>query len=152
ITESLEALLGLRINMRPFYHLAKADSRLRKLVSRFMGLKPPRFPSVFEAIVNGIACQQLSLHVGLTLLNRITAQAGVPFDTSSEIRHAFPRAQDISGLPMKVLRRLGFSTNKGIALKQLSKAIVTADFDSQGLAQLGNEQAMEHLLTLRGVG
>ena len=31
-------------------------------------MRPPRFPSVFEALVNGVACQQLSLQAGLTLL------------------------------------------------------------------------------------
>jgi DNA-3-methyladenine glycosylase II len=152
ITKSLEILLGLRINMRPFYRVAKADTRLRKLVSRFMGLKPPRFPSVFEAIVNGIGCQQLSLHVGLTLLNRLTERAGAPFAGPSETHHAFPRAQDISQLSMRALRRFGFSTNKGIALKRLSKETVSGHFDPEGLGQLGNEQAIERLLTLRGVG
>jgi DNA-3-methyladenine glycosylase II len=116
------------------------------------GLKPPRFPSVFEAIVNGISCQQLSLHVGLTLLNRLTVRTGLPFSGPSETRHAFPRAQDISELSMTAVRRFGFSTNKGIALKQLSKEMVSGHFDSESLAQLGNEQAMERLLTLRGVG
>jgi DNA-3-methyladenine glycosylase II len=152
ITQSLEVLLGLRQNMRPFYRLAKADRRLSKLTSRFMGLKPPRFPSVFEAIVNGIACQQLSLHVGLTLLNRLTMRAGVPFASPSGTRHAFPRAQDISELSVRALRQLGFSTNKGIALRQLSKDVVSGQFDSEGLAHLRDEQAMERLLTLRGVG
>jgi len=152
ITQSLELLLGLRVNMRPFYRLAKADRCLSKLTGRLMGLKPPRFPSIFEAIVNGIACQQLSLHVGLTLLNRLTMRAGVPFASPSGTRHAFPRAQDISELSVRALRRLGFSTNKGIALRQLSKHVVSGQFDVEGLAHLRDEQAMESLLALRGVG
>jgi DNA-3-methyladenine glycosylase II len=152
IAKSLEALLGLRVDMRPFYRLAKADMRLGRLVSRFMGLRPPRFLSVFEGIVNGIACQQLSLHVGLTLLSRLTVRAGVPFNSPSETRHAFPRAEDISELSIPALRRLGFSTNKGIALKQLSKEIIRGHVDFEDLSQLGNEEAVERLLTVRGVG
>jgi hypothetical protein len=38
----------------------------------------PAFPTVFEARVNGIACQQLSLSVGIHLLNRLTAAHGRP--------------------------------------------------------------------------
>jgi DNA-3-methyladenine glycosylase II len=57
ITKRLEGLLGLRIDLTPFYRLAKSDPRLGKLAARFIGLKPPRFPSVFEGIANGIACQ-----------------------------------------------------------------------------------------------
>jgi DNA-3-methyladenine glycosylase II len=152
ISEMLELLLGLRVNMRPFYRLAKADPHLNELATHFMGLKPPRFLSVFEAIVNGIACQQLSLHVGLTLLNRLADQAGVPFGSADETRHAFPRAQDVANCSMRTLRHLGFSTNKGIALKQLSKEVVTGHFDPESLTQLENEEAIERLLLLKGVG
>lgn len=152
ITRELEILLGLRVNLRRFYRLAKSDPRLNKLSMRFMGLKPPRFPSVFEGIANGIACQQLSLHVGLILLNRLTEKTGLPFETPSVTRYAFPRAHDVLECPMRTLRRLGFSTNKAKALRQLSTDVVHGHFDLEGLAQLGNEQAMEHLLTVRGIG
>ena len=54
--------------------LAEADARLGVLARRFRGMKPPRFATVFEAIVNGFACQQLSLEVGLELLNRLAAK------------------------------------------------------------------------------
>ena len=37
---------------------------LRELALRFRGMRPPCFPSVFEAVVNAIACQQLSLDGG----------------------------------------------------------------------------------------
>jgi hypothetical protein len=41
------------------------------LAMRFRGLKPPRFATVFEGLVNGITCQQLSLTVGIIFLNRL---------------------------------------------------------------------------------
>jgi DNA-3-methyladenine glycosylase II len=53
---------------------------------------------------------------------------------------------------MASLRRLGFSTNKGIAIKQVAKDILKGEFDSEGLPNLTNQQAMERLLMLRGVG
>ena len=40
------------------------DPRLSALVVRFRGMRPPRFPTIFEALMNGIACQQLSLRPG----------------------------------------------------------------------------------------
>src|SRR5438067_1685464 len=56
---ALERLLGLRIDLSAFYEVASKRPRMRELASRFRGLKPPRFPTVWEGIVNGIACQQL---------------------------------------------------------------------------------------------
>jgi DNA-3-methyladenine glycosylase II len=60
---ALERLLGLQIDPSAFYELASKQRRMHELASRFRGLKPPRFPSVWEGVVNGIACQQLSLTV-----------------------------------------------------------------------------------------
>ena len=50
--------------------------QIRSLVRRFIDFRPPRFPSLFEAIVNAIACQQLSLTVGIILLNRLARTFG----------------------------------------------------------------------------
>jgi DNA-3-methyladenine glycosylase II len=152
IVVALEKLLGLHVNMKSFYRFAKTVPRLNALAQRFMGLKPPRFPSVFEAIVNGIACQQLSLHVGLTLLNRLTERAGLRFTTATDTRFSFPTAESLEQLPMRTFRQLGFSTTKGLAVKNLSSATLSGEFDPEGLTRLGNEEAVTRLLELRGVG
>jgi DNA-3-methyladenine glycosylase II len=138
--------------MKSFFRFATTVPRLNALAQRFMGLKPPRFPSVFEGIVNGIACQQLSLHVGLTLLNRLSERAGLPFTTSIDTRFAFPTAENLNQLPMRTFRQLGFSANKGLAMKALSAALLNGTFDPEGLTRLRNEQAVTFLMKLRGVG
>ena len=73
---ALDRLLGLTVDLSPFAAMAAPDPVLGPLAERMRGLKPPRFPTVFEALVNGVACQQLSLAVGIHLLNRLTADAG----------------------------------------------------------------------------
>ena len=42
---TLERLLGLRIDLTDWYHMAEDDERLRPLAERFRGMKPPRFPT-----------------------------------------------------------------------------------------------------------
>src|SRR5690349_5948991 len=54
VTAALERLLGLRQDLHEFYACAAHDSRLNGLARRFSGLKPPRLPTVFEALLNGI--------------------------------------------------------------------------------------------------
>ena len=75
----VDRLLGLDIDLSEWYRVAHRDRRLAELAHRFRGLKPPRFPTVFEALVNAFACQQLSLVVGLELLNRLAAVSNVRF-------------------------------------------------------------------------
>jgi DNA-3-methyladenine glycosylase II len=152
IIDAVQKLLGVRVNMTAFYRFAKKDAQLHELCRRFLGLKPPRFPSVFEGVVNGIACQQLSLHVGLTLLNRVAASVGIPFETTSGTRFAFPSPKDLDRLSIRAFRQLGFSSNKGLALKRLAAEVLRGTFDPAKLAHLENRQAVERLLQLRGVG
>ncbi|MDF0675205.1 MAG: hypothetical protein P0120_12835 [Nitrospira sp.] len=92
VTAALDRLLGLRVDLRKLYRLASQETKLHQLARRFLGMKPPRFPNVFEALVNAIACQQLSLTVGIALLNRLTERYGL--GSSSEGR-AFPRPDDL---------------------------------------------------------
>ena len=86
----LERMLGARKDLKPFYKLATCDPRLQPLVEEFRGLKPPQFPTVFEAVANGIACQQLSLLVGILLLSRLARGTGVMSANAMDAAHAFP--------------------------------------------------------------
>ena len=86
----VDRLLGLRIDLTDWYRMAAGDARLRPLADTFRGMKPPRFPTMFEALVNAFACQQLSLEVGLELLNRLATISSARFGTRRDARYAFP--------------------------------------------------------------
>lgn len=140
--------LGTNIDLQPFYALAARDRRLAPLVARYRGLKPPRFPTVFECLVNGIACQQISLSVGITLLNRLTERFGAEGGDGP----AFPSPGQLSGREAGELRALGFSGQKARALLELAGAVSEGRIDLESLELLDNVTALRQLLTLRGVG
>ena len=71
--DMLRHTLGLEVDLGDFYRRAARDPNLQGLSERFRGLKPPRFPSLFECLANAIACQQLTVTVGIELLNRLAA-------------------------------------------------------------------------------
>ncbi|MCC2641964.1 MAG: HhH-GPD family protein [Nitrospira sp.] len=149
VSAVLARLLGTQRDLRPFYEFAASDQRLNRLAQRFIGLKPPRFPTLFEALVNGISCQQLSLTVGITVMNRLAAHCGLAFDPES---HAFPRPEDLARMDLTELRTLGYSRQKGQALIEMSQAIAGGRLDLEPIESLGDESAMDRLLKLRGVG
>ncbi len=144
----VERMLGLNVDLRKFYRLAKNDEKLSALTSRFLGLKPPRFPSVFEAIVNGIACQQLSLHVGLILLNRLATKCGLAIENS---QHSFPRPECLKHLSPAQFRKLGFSHSKALAIKNLAR-VYDHSLKPDRLEELNDDKALVRLEQLRGVG
>jgi DNA-3-methyladenine glycosylase II len=152
IISALDRLLGRQIDLLPFYSLAARDSRLNHLAQRFYGLKPPQFPTVFETIANGIACQQLSLAVGITLLNRLSEALGPPFQGPDEIQYSFPTPEQIASAKMAKVKQLGFSSNKARALIELASAIAKGHMDLEQLRFVDDREAIERLLEIRGVG
>jgi DNA-3-methyladenine glycosylase II len=145
-------MFGMRLDLSGFYTLAGQDPDLSRLAGKFPGLKPPRFPTAFEAAVNGIACQQLSLNVGILILNRLSRACAPSLETSTGLRHAFPRPQDCLKLSVADLRELGFSTKKAGFLLGLANAIVAGELDLEGLAALKRQEAIERLTRLKGIG
>jgi DNA-3-methyladenine glycosylase II len=149
---SLERMLGVHEDLEPFYRLAAGDRKLQPLVEEFRGLKPPRFPTIFEAVANGIACQQLSLLVGILLLSRLAAEIGVVAASAKDVQYAFPGPTDFSSETIDSLKTLGFSANKSRALLEASSAIRDHRLLLESLGRLDNHGALEELLKLRGVG
>ena len=108
----VDRLLGLRIDLTDWYHMAAGDARLRPLADKFRGMKPPRFPTMFEAVVNAFACQQLSLEVGLELLNRLATISSARFGTLRDVRYAFPAPETWRGCGRRSTERLGSAVRR----------------------------------------
>ncbi|MEO8224777.1 MAG: DNA-3-methyladenine glycosylase 2 family protein [Gammaproteobacteria bacterium] len=148
----VEDLLGPRIDLDGWYRMSGRDPRLRALAGQFKGVKPPRFPTVFEALVNGFACQQLSLVVGLELLNRLATLCATRRGRRGRVAYAFPTPHDVVQLPPAQYQAIGFSRQKVRALLALARDIEQGNVSVEGLAHEDDPTARARLLALRGVG
>jgi DNA-3-methyladenine glycosylase II len=153
LTATLRRLLGLDADLDDFYRCVADDSNLGPLADRFRGLKPPRFPTMFECVANAIACQQLTLTVGITLLNRLAESSGPSVASLPGATHyAFPDPGDLGLGTAAGLRELGFSTRKGVALIELARHIASGELDLESMQQLDDDAASAFLQHLGGVG
>jgi DNA-3-methyladenine glycosylase II len=150
--ESVEKCLSIKTDLSRFYQFASKDEKLNFLADRFCGLKPPRFPTVFEAFVNGVACQQISLNLGIILLNRLVSTYGKSIQWKDTVSYAFPSPEDLSKLKTEDFRKLGFSHQKGRAIIELTQAIVAGQVDLEQIKILNDDEALEQLFQLRGIG
>jgi DNA-3-methyladenine glycosylase II len=153
ITAALGRLLGLDIDLGDFYRRARQDPHLGPLAERYRGLKPPRFPTIFEGLANAIACQQLTLTVGIVLLNRLAESYGptgpgqppsrqprLPRRRRPQLRHARRPPASWSEHPQgRVPPRAGQRCRCG-------------DVDLAALITVDNDSASASLQQLRGVG
>ncbi len=152
IVETLERLLGLRINLDNFHAMAKRVPMLQDLTRRFYGFKPPRYPSLFEALANAICCQQITLTQGITMLNRLAEAWGERAVSYGAALHAFPRPAVLAKIDPESLRELGFSATKARSLVEAAEAFASGAFDADRLSTLDDASVVETLTRLRGVG
>ncbi|RUR22699.1 DNA-3-methyladenine glycosylase family protein [Legionella qingyii] len=152
IIEELEIILGLKRNLHDFYQITQQDPQLNPLVCQFMGLKPPRFPSIFEALVNAISCQQISLDAGLQIQNRLTEFLSIRLKEKEQVLYAFPQADAVANCTVSELKKIGYSTHKSETLIRLAAAIVDDKSSFSSLKNKSNDEVINFLCRFKGVG
>jgi DNA-3-methyladenine glycosylase II len=148
----LERMLGLRADLAGFYQVADRDAQLRRLALRFRGMRPPCFPTVFEAVVNAVACQQLSLNVGIHLLNRLARRFGPAVPGAQGDRYGFPMPGRLAAEDPAELQALGFSGAKAHTITGIAAKVTAGDLDLEALCGADDDSARETLLSLHGIG
>ncbi len=151
--QTLVRTLGIQRDLSDFYTLADSDPQLGPLVERFRGLKPPRFPTLYECLVNAIACQQITLTLGLQLLNRL-AEAHGPAVAGAGDEPAFglPQPETLIAVHPEKWRAMQFSRQKVRALTELASAVTRGELDLERLDGEENAVVQERLRQLWGVG
>ena len=148
VSEALTRLLGLQIDLAGFYARAAGDPVLAPLAARYRGVKPPRFPTLFECLLNAVACQQLSLAAGLTVLSRLAAAATAATDGL----HPCPAPRDVLRMTVPQLRQLGFSERKGHTILQLAHAAAHGELDRERFEPLDDGEVVRDLVQRPGIG
>jgi DNA-3-methyladenine glycosylase II len=148
----VQKLLGTEIDLTAFYRFADRNKALKELITQFQGVKPPRFPTMFEALVNSISCQQISLNICIRLLNRMAEKWGPGISLPEGVLHLFPNPDHLQGIEPDEFRKLGYSYNKARAILELVDLIRAGELNLEAIAKLDDTEAISNLMQLRGVG
>jgi DNA-3-methyladenine glycosylase II len=151
VRSTVERLLGLDVDLAGFYELAASDQRLASLAQRFLGVRPPRFGSVFEAIVNAVACQQLSLDIGIHLLDRLADVYG-PTVAVRGVTAGFPGPERLAAAEPAHLWRLGFSRAKARTIVEVARRAASGTLDLDALPRTDVAMLTAALVSLPGIG
>ncbi len=99
---------------------------------------------LYEALVRAIAHQQLHAKAAQAILGRLLLH----FNTDT-----IPSPTLISRTKPEVLRELGFSMSKVVAIQGIAQAAIDGEIPERSLAeQMSDEELIERLIGLRGVG
>jgi DNA-3-methyladenine glycosylase II len=148
----VERLLGTSVDLEPFYRAAAGVAWLAPLVAGARGVKPPRYPTLWEACVNAIVYQQVSIHAAGAILRRVIERLAVPRALGAEGLYAFPGAQTLVDADPEELRRLGLSINKVTSLRVVARALLDGELNEMALTELATPELMAALTEHRGIG
>ncbi|HSF46750.1 MAG TPA: hypothetical protein VLA73_00120 [Burkholderiales bacterium] len=141
-------LFSPELDLAPFWRRVGRERGFAELARRCAGLRPQRFPTLFEALANGIYCQQLSLAAGMTRLGRLAERFGPR--TPDGPRFGPPQAELVARAPLSALRNTGLSARRAAQLRDLAR-LPLERFEGE-LSTLPDAEARARLLELPGIG
>ncbi len=144
----VRGLLGVDVDLSVFYEMAMADSTLEPLARKLLGLRPPLYTTLFEALTNAITCQQITLTAGLRILGRLAEACGARMGGVV----SFPLPENVAQLSAQDLIGLGYSRQKARAMVVLSALTVQGELDRSAITGLNDDEAVTRLRRLYGVG
>jgi len=134
------------VNEETIKQLSAADKVLGRLIRKIgpCTLRPEKNCSPFQSLVRSVAYQQLTGKAAATILGRVKDL----FPTQS-----FPEPEDLIRIPEEQLRAAGLSRAKIAAVKDIAAKTLEGVVPSiQVIRKLSDEEIIERLTTIRGVG
>ena len=126
---------------RAILHLKQNDAVLGALIERIGPLRFRYRRPDFETLVRSIAFQQLNGTAAATIFGRLNDACG---------GRVTPQA--LEALSDADLRKVGMSKQKSSYLRDLAHKTVTGQLDFARLPKLSDEEVIEHLTQVKGVG
>jgi DNA-3-methyladenine glycosylase II len=151
--EMVHALFNLELDLSLFYRKTREDKIMAGLASKLRGLKGPSTPTVFEALIDSIVEQQISLNVANRLETRLIKTFGAALNLGENTFYAFPTAQRLASATVQELRTCGLSVRKAEYIRGISKLIAHRKLDLEKFKDYKDaEEIVSELDKIRGVG
>jgi DNA-3-methyladenine glycosylase II len=153
VVETVCSLFNLRLDLNEFYEDVRADRIMSDLVQRLRGLRSPSTPTVFEALVNSIIEQQISLDAAHAMEERVVKTFGDVLKMGNEVYYAFPTPQNLATASVEQLRECGLSLRKAEYIKNVSGLVERGDLDLEALKdRQDTDEIIRELDEIRGIG
>ena len=152
VETEVQRSLSLDIDLEPFYRWADADPTLAQVIARCYGMRPPRAPTLFEALVTSISAQQVNLTFATTTRSRLIKRFGAAVTVGGKIFYGFPTPQSLAEASLQELRDMQFSWRKAAYIINLAHLVVTGELRLEEFPQLSNDEIIERITQVKGLG
>ena len=149
---TVRRLLGTNADLRDWYARSARIPWLGELVRLLRGLKPPRYPTLWEACAHAIVFQQISIHAGAAIMRRLVETLAEEVDAGGIRGRIFPEAERWLRATEAAQRGAGLSANKFLHLRSAAAAFADGSMSEGRLDALPTKDAAAALCEIRGIG
>jgi len=151
--EIICSLFNLTIDLNAFYDEVKNDTIMATMTRQLRGLKSPTTSTVFEALVDSIIEQQISLKVAHVLERNVIKTFGDQLTVDDKVYYAYPTPENIVAATVEKLRNCGLSMRKAEYIHDISNSIVEGNLDLENFKTYEDAEAIiKEMIKIRGIG
>ena len=121
-------------------YLCETDEKMSRLIEKVGHIYRTVNPDLYSCLTDSIVGQQISTAAHNTIRNRIFEKFGTL------------TPEKVVEIPDEELKSVGISYRKAGYIKDFSQKIVNGEFDIVGLNDMSDAEAIEKLVSLKGVG
>ena len=149
---TVRRMLGIDRELAHFDRAAARIPWLKPLAERMRGVRPPRYPTLWEACVNAIVFQQVSLYAASAIMHRLIVALEPPLKGEAVSLYTFPTTERFLGAEDDVLRAAGLSHGKRSTLRRVAEALTAGTLDETMLENRASPDAAAFLREVKGIG
>jgi DNA-3-methyladenine glycosylase II len=153
IQQLVFSMFSVSDDMSPFYRAIARDTFMAGLILRLRGLRVPATPTVFEALVDSVIEQQISLTAARRVENRLIRAAGNSAVFDGNTWYCYPTPGILARTTDSTFRACGLTLRKGEYIRGISRDILTGNLDLEHFRNYPDtDSIMSELVKIRGVG
>jgi N-glycosylase/DNA lyase len=137
----------------PLPGLAAGDPVLAAALRVNAGIRPKRYPDLFEAVCGAICAQNVDFRRLYSMMRNLAVTFGRPVARDAGVEHAFPTADRVAAAELEELKacKVGYRA-KGIRAAAVWMAARGSELSRDELRKLPLDEAVERLLPIPSIG
>jgi DNA-3-methyladenine glycosylase II len=153
VEDAISVLFNTNFDLASFYEEVKTDKVMSRVTKKLWGLRSPTTQTVFEALIDSIVEQQISLKVANSIEKKLIKKFGDALDLEGEVYYVYPTPQRMALASVEELRQCGLSQRKAEYIKSASTLIMEGKLDLEKLKNYESaDEIIRELDKVRGVG
>ena len=153
VQDIVSSIFSLSDDIMPFYEMMENDAVMAGLIRQLRGLKAPTTPTVFEALVDSVIEQQISLKAAHSIKNRFIRSVGNPVTINGDTWYCYPTPGNLAETADSTFRACGMTLRKGEYIRGISQRILAGSLDLDHFkTNHDTASIISELVEIRGVG